>query len=283
MRVLAHITFPHPSLLPSPPAPPPSAPHLHRHHPSPRRAQFFAYEHCKHGITHLQQQWAALQPEPVPSASSSSSPPSSSSAQLRSLLAGGAAGVLGKLAVYPLDTVKRRLQVQGMRGSGGGSGGGGGGSWGAGPPRDYAGTLDALARIAREEGPLAGWYRGTLPAVLKSAVSVAVTFWAYERCQGGLRAQGWLLDVDGGGGDSSSSSGHVNVRSPIHGQNAWPQALRGSLPRSDSDRSRRPATRRLASPPPANRGRGAHTPRELTPAAPPERHATREATGRLAR
>jgi len=49
--------------------------------------------------------------------------------------------------VYPLDTAKRRLQAQGMRPA-------------AMEPAAYRGMLDALVRITREEGALAGLVPG---------------------------------------------------------------------------------------------------------------------------
>lgn len=135
--------------------------------------QFLAYERCKGAYDGVVLPcWRRLTGgATVASTSGAALPPQLSlgEAQARSLACGALAGVLGKLAVYPLDTVKRRMQVQGMARSA---------AYGA--PTAYAGTLDALATIAREEGVIGGWYKGTVPALLKSAVSVAVTFWAYE-------------------------------------------------------------------------------------------------------
>ena len=153
--------------------------------------QFFAYEYCKRGFQVMFDGWRAVQgakPSDASAALSFSSPSvTEREAQVRSLTSGAAAGVIGKLAVYPLDTVKRRLQVQGMTRSS---------SYGA--TKTYRGTLHALASIAREEGPIAGWYKGTVPAVLKSAVGAAVTFWSYEATLSALRRGGWLLAPEQG-------------------------------------------------------------------------------------
>ena len=53
---------------------------------------------------------------------------------------------------YPLDTVRRQLQVQHMPGK---------------PRATHAGMRDAFARIWRSEG-LAGFYRGFLPNLVKA-------------------------------------------------------------------------------------------------------------------
>lgn len=90
-------------------------------------------------------------------------------AHLRSVVAGATAGMVAKLATHPLDTVKKRLQVRGM-----------GRAAVYGETREYAGTLDALVRIAREEGVLHGWYKGTVPSLLKAGLGAAITFASYE-------------------------------------------------------------------------------------------------------
>lgn len=86
-----------------------------------------------------------------------------------SLVAGAVAGVVGKAATYPLDTVKKRLQVGGMQRS-----------QAYGVTANYSGAVDALVRMAREEGVLAGWYKGTVPSLWKAALGAALTFWGNE-------------------------------------------------------------------------------------------------------
>ena len=88
--------------------------------------------------------------------------------------AGVLASVLSKTAVYPLDTTRKRLQVQG-------------------PTRSryvhrniptYAGgVVNTLARIWRHEGRR-GLYRGLTVSLLKAAPASAVTMWTYERAMG---------------------------------------------------------------------------------------------------
>lgn len=84
--------------------------------------------------------------------------------------AGMAASVVAKTAVFPLDTVRKRLQVQG-------------------PTRaryvhrnipEYSGVLETVKAILRREG-LRGLYRGLTVSLLKAAPTSAVTMWTYER------------------------------------------------------------------------------------------------------
>jgi solute carrier family 25 thiamine pyrophosphate transporter 19 len=94
--------------------------------------------------------------------------------RVRSLVAGGIAGVLGKFAVYPLDTVKKRLQMQSRAGAAVAGG------------RTYTGTLDALLRIGREEG-IRGLFKGTAPSLLKAGAGAAFAFASYESAGTWLR------------------------------------------------------------------------------------------------
>jgi len=84
--------------------------------------------------------------------------------------AGVAAGVLAKTAVFPLDLVRKRIQVQG-------------------PTRgryvhrnipEYRGALRSIRTIAAAEG-VRGLYRGLTVSLFKAAPASAVTVWTYER------------------------------------------------------------------------------------------------------
>lgn len=87
-------------------------------------------------------------------------------------LAGTLASVVAKTGVFPLDTVRKRIQVQG-------------------PTRsryvhknipDYGrlGTIGTLRTILRREGAR-GLYRGLTVSLFKAAPASAVTIWTYER------------------------------------------------------------------------------------------------------
>lgn len=86
--------------------------------------------------------------------------------------AGMMASVLAKTGVFPLDTVRKRIQVQG-------------------PTRrryihknipDYGrlGTIGTLRTILRMEG-MRGLYRGLAVSLIKAAPASAITVWTYER------------------------------------------------------------------------------------------------------
>lgn len=87
-------------------------------------------------------------------------------------LAGTAASVIAKTGVFPLDTVRKRIQVQG-------------------PTRsryvhknipDYGrlGTIGTLRTIFQREGTR-GLYRGLTVSLFKAAPASAITVWTYER------------------------------------------------------------------------------------------------------
>lgn len=96
-------------------------------------------------------------------------------------LAGIIASVTAKTAVFPLDTVRKRLQVQG-------------------PTRSryvhtnipaYTGVLETIKRILRQEGPR-GLYRGLPVSLIKAAPASAITMWTYERTMLVLQKTGTL-------------------------------------------------------------------------------------------
>lgn len=93
--------------------------------------------------------------------------------------AGVMASVVAKTTVFPLDLVRKRVQVQG-------------------PTRgryvhknipEYAGTLSTLRTILRTEGSR-GLYRGLTVSLFKAAPGSAVTMWTYERVLNLLIAYG---------------------------------------------------------------------------------------------
>lgn len=84
--------------------------------------------------------------------------------------AGVLASVIAKTGVFPLDLVRKRLQVQG-------------------PHRaryvhtnipEYKGVVSTIATIVRTQG-VRGLYRGLTVSLVKAAPASAVTMWTYER------------------------------------------------------------------------------------------------------
>ncbi|KJX95250.1 mitochondrial thiamine pyrophosphate carrier 1 like protein [Zymoseptoria brevis] len=94
-------------------------------------------------------------------------------------LAGISASVISKSIVFPLDTVRKRLQVQGPSRS----------RYVGGEriPVYERGVVNTLKTILRREGAI-GLYRGLTVSLIKAAPSSAVTMWAYERAIKVLRS-----------------------------------------------------------------------------------------------
>lgn len=114
--------------------------------------------------------WNAMFSTPNRMQKDAITPPSNNVGVMQSFVAGGAAGALAKLAVYPLDTTKRRLQVQGFEEA----------RARFGRLHHSRGLLNCLATIGREEG-LAALYKGIQPSLLKSMLSVGFRFCTYEQ------------------------------------------------------------------------------------------------------
>ncbi|XP_012945487.1 mitochondrial thiamine pyrophosphate carrier [Aplysia californica] len=99
------------------------------------------------------------------------SPPES----LESLLCGTGSGFCSKLLVYPLDVVKKRLQVQGFEAA----------RRPFGAVRHYSGMINCLVCVVKEEG-LRGLYKGLSPSLLKSASVAGLNFCLYEQVRNAL-------------------------------------------------------------------------------------------------
>jgi len=74
------------------------------------------------------------------------------------LLLGAAAGLFAQTICYPLDTVRRRMQLKG---------------------KVYTSTANAFTTIWKREG-LKGFYRGIVPNAVKVVPNNAIRFVAYE-------------------------------------------------------------------------------------------------------
>ncbi|KAJ2157350.1 mitochondrial thiamine pyrophosphate transporter [Coemansia sp. RSA 552] len=81
---------------------------------------------------------------------------------------GGSAAVVGKTCVYPLDLVRKRLQIQGPHLA----------NYAFGSVPAYTGMTNALVYIARNEGVLA-LFRGLTPALIKAAPASACIFFIF--------------------------------------------------------------------------------------------------------
>lgn len=88
-------------------------------------------------------------------------------------LAGGLAGGTSKLLVYPMDTIKKRMQLQVLQSTVDSR------SIAALKAPKYSGINDCIRTTLRQEG-MKGFFRGIVPTTLKSVVGTAVTFSAYE-------------------------------------------------------------------------------------------------------
>ena len=85
--------------------------------------------------------------------------------------AGVVAGVLAKTGVFPLDLIRKRLQIQGPNRA----------KYAGGRVPLYGKSVWGTGRaIWRKEG-LKGLYRGLGIGLVKSAPASAVTMWTYER------------------------------------------------------------------------------------------------------
>jgi solute carrier family 25 protein 16 len=89
------------------------------------------------------------------------------------LLAGGLAGMLGQTVAYPFDTIRHRMQLEGVA---------------KGVPR-YRSTMDAMKLILRNEG-WRGFYVGLSITYWKTMPANAIAFVVYDRMK-------WWLEIDG--------------------------------------------------------------------------------------
>jgi solute carrier family 25 (mitochondrial thiamine pyrophosphate transporter), member 19 len=84
---------------------------------------------------------------------------------------GSASGVCAKIVVYPLDVIKKRLEVQGFAY----------GNVVVGTARQYRGFLHCLRQVVTYEG-YRSLYKGLSPSILKAFVASGLHFAAYEHC-----------------------------------------------------------------------------------------------------
>ncbi|RCI15614.1 hypothetical protein L249_3435 [Ophiocordyceps polyrhachis-furcata BCC 54312] len=85
-------------------------------------------------------------------------------------VAGAAGSIVAKTTVFPLDLVRKRLQIQGPTRR----------QYAYGDMPEYSTALRAIRTIVQTEG-LRGLYRGLPVSLIKAAPASAVTLWTYER------------------------------------------------------------------------------------------------------
>lgn len=90
--------------------------------------------------------------------------------------AGAGAGVVSKIAVYPLDVAKRRLQMQHVPRA----------AYFGAPLGSFSGLVDCLVQTAAREGTRA-LYKGLLPALVKITPASMASFVAFEETMRLLR------------------------------------------------------------------------------------------------
>ncbi|XP_032900282.1 mitochondrial thiamine pyrophosphate carrier [Amblyraja radiata] len=92
-----------------------------------------------------------------------------SSGNVHNLVCGSCAGIISKTLTYPLDLLKKRMQVDGFQKA----------RISFGQVQTYKGFLDCVFQVARGEG-LRGFYKGLSPSMLKAAFSTGLIFFWYE-------------------------------------------------------------------------------------------------------
>ncbi|OLY84068.1 Mitochondrial thiamine pyrophosphate carrier 1 [Smittium mucronatum] len=84
-------------------------------------------------------------------------------------IVGAISGIVSKTVVYPLDLVRKRMQIQGPKLT-----------WFATGVSPKSVTIySTAANIIRREGPL-GLFRGLLPSLIKAAPSSAAVFFSFS-------------------------------------------------------------------------------------------------------
>ncbi|CAM8911007.1 unnamed protein product [Rhodiola kirilowii] len=88
------------------------------------------------------------------------------------LACGAAAGTVGQTVAYPLDVIRRRMQMVGWKDASSVVTGGK-------APLEYTGMIDAFSKTVRHEG-FGALYKGLVPNSVKVVPSIAIAFVSYE-------------------------------------------------------------------------------------------------------
>lgn len=92
------------------------------------------------------------------------------------LACGAIAGTMGQTVAYPLDVVRRRMQMVGWKDASSVITGDGRGK----APIEYSGMVDAFKKTVRHEG-VGALYKGLVPNSVKVVPSIAIAFVTYEK------------------------------------------------------------------------------------------------------
>lgn len=87
-----------------------------------------------------------------------------------SFVCGALSGMVAKFLVYPLDLVKKRLQIRGFEEARGLT---------FGQTPYYEGFVHCVSHTIQNEN-LAAFYKGLVPSLAKATISTALHFWLYE-------------------------------------------------------------------------------------------------------
>ena len=87
-----------------------------------------------------------------------------------SLICGSGSGVVAKFIIYPLDLIKKRLQIQGFQEA----------RKPFGAFRQYSGLAHCFVTVFKEEGMI-GLYKGLSPSLLKAGVVSGTIFCVYDQ------------------------------------------------------------------------------------------------------
>ena len=85
--------------------------------------------------------------------------------------AGSISGAVSKMMIYPMDTVKRRLQAQAF--------------FSGQDVIHYDGLRDCVVKIFRDEG-VVSFYRGMVPSVLKTTIATGLSFALFRSTKNAL-------------------------------------------------------------------------------------------------
>ena len=93
---------------------------------------------------------------------------------ISSLGAGTIAGMTAQIVTYPLDTVRRRMQLNG----------------GHGLEKAYLNSFDCIKKIALQEG-VRGFFKGMVPNLVKIPPAAAIQFSMYDLMKQQIEAQSY--------------------------------------------------------------------------------------------